>query len=174
MAQAQYAHNHIVDPATGFLENPAYPNQFDATRKTVFLKVYFGNGLRLRRACEEIGISIETFNHAMRQDPAFKQAYDESMDQYMEDLEGVSRTNALNPRSVIERIFQLKCLIPEKYGQENRPQNTHITLNIDGKAVEMLSNRSQIIDAQVISNDSISDGNLLDANSIPDGNPANG
>lgn len=158
MAVPQYASNHTIDPATGFLENPAFPNQFDAVKKKAFLKVYFNNGLKLRRACEEIGISIDTFNRAYHVDTAFKSAYDVSLAQYMEDLEGVSRVNALNPRSVIERIFQLKCLLPEKYGQENRPSSTNITLSIDGKTLELISKRSEVVEAEQITDTSPSYG----------------
>ncbi len=150
MAEAQYAHNHVINPETGFLENPAFSNDFDSDKKQAFLKVFFDNGLRIRRTCDELGISVDTVNRHYQRDSLFHKLYDEVKERYLDELEGVSRQNALNPKSVIERIFQLKCLIPEKYGQENKPMNTNITLNIDGELLKQVVQRSQIIEAQII------------------------
>lgn len=150
MSHAQYAHNHVLNPETGFIENPAYPNNFDSKRKLAFLSLYKENGIRLRRTCRAMGLSDDTVNNALRYDSKFKQMFDDVEKDYLEELEATSRENALNPRSVIERIFQLKCLLPAKYGQENRPVQQNITLNIDGKILEMVRERAQIMNATVI------------------------
>jgi len=151
MAEPQYSKNHTIDPETGFLENPAYSNQFDAQKKKAFLDLYYENGLRIRRTCDQLGMSVDTVNRAYQTDKQFRQLYDDLKDRYLDELEGVSRTNALNPRSVIERIFQLKCLLPEKYGQENRPTSMNVTINVDGKALEAIARRQEVIDIEPIS-----------------------
>lgn len=155
MAEPQYSHNHIVNPETGFLENPAYVNSFDSVKKQAFLKLFYENGLRIRRTCDELGISVDTVHRHYQIDKQFKDLYDDLEKRYLDELEGVSRQNALNPRSVIERIFQLKCLLPEKYGQENRPQNISISLNVDGNLIKEMKNREQIIDVDPINSTQI-------------------
>jgi AcrR family transcriptional regulator len=146
----RYIANHQLNPLTGFIENPAYLNDFDSSKKISFLDLYFKNGLRIRRTCDELGISVDTVNRHYRSDQKFREMYDDVKEKYLDELEGVSRVNALNPRSVIERIFQLKCLLPEKYGQENRPQNLSVTINVDGELLKAVTQRDQVLDAVII------------------------
>ena len=143
-----YSPNHIVDPTTGFLENPAFSNQFSAQKKLAFLKIFYENGLRIRRTCDSLGISIDTVNRHYQVDPKFREAYKELEAKYLDELEGVSRLNALNPRSVIERIFQLKCLLPEKYGQENRPVKIDVSISVDSQVLSEIKNRTKVIDIE--------------------------
>ncbi len=143
----RYTPNHQVNPITGFIENPAFLTQFDSDKKLSFLDAYFKNGLRIRRTCDELGISVSTVNSHYQSDPKFRELYDDVKARYLDELEGVSRQNALNPRSVIERIFQLKCLLPEKYGQENRPQTMAVTINVDGELLKTIAQRDRILDA---------------------------
>jgi outer membrane protein assembly factor BamE (lipoprotein component of BamABCDE complex) len=123
---------------------------FDSDRKLAFLENYKANGLRLRRACREMGLSEATVSHHLRIDPVFKEKFDAVEHDYIEDLESVSKSNALNPKSVIERIFLLKCLLPDKYGQENKPSNQQIIINIDGKLLSKFSEREKVIDAKIV------------------------
>ena len=146
----QYSHNHIVNPETGFLENPAFINQFDSARKIAFLELYKKNGLRLRRASRDMGLSEDTVYRAIRNDPVFKKAFEDVEKDHLEELESVSATNALNPKSVIERIFRLKCLLPEKYGQENKPSSQTIIFNIDAETLKQVQARSKVIDTEEI------------------------
>lgn len=147
--------NHTVDPATGFLESNGYATAFDAQRKQRFLKVYKENGLGFYRACKALGLSHDTVNKACRVDPVFKAAFDEAMLEYADELEAVSRQNALNPRSVIERIFQLKSLIPSKYADQRVQSAPQITINIDGKMLDAIRQRSEAIDVQQIEPDAL-------------------
>lgn len=142
--------NHSIDPNTGFLESNAYIQAFDAKKKQVFLQLFRENGLKFWRTCAELGVKGDTVHHHYNIDPAFKQALDQVKTEYFDELEGVSRTNALNPRSVIERIFQLKARFPEKYGDGKRESGMQITLNIDGKLLEMVKKRDEVIEAQII------------------------
>lgn len=146
---------HSVDPNTGYIQTTGnYPNAFDPVRKEAFLELYKANGLRLRRACREMGMSEATISHHLKIDPVFKEKFDGVEADYIENLEQVSRDNALNnPKAVIERIFQLKCLLPLKYGQENgysQRGNGQIIINIDGKMLEASRKRDETMDAQVI------------------------
>ena len=150
MAEAQYSPNHVIDPETGFLENPAYSYDFNAERKIKFLEVFSKNGLGMYRTCRALGLSPGTVNRHYQIDPVFKKALDTARTIYADELEAVSRENALNPRSVIERIFQLKSLVPEKYGDQRRDSNLNININFDGKALELSRERSKVLDAEVI------------------------
>lgn len=162
MAEPQYSHNHVINPETGFIENPAYSSSFDSEKKIAFINLYYKNGLRIRRTCDQLGMSVDTIHRHYQIDPQFKKLFDDVKEKYLDELEGVSRLNALNPKSVIERIFQLKCLLPEKYGQENRPINHNVTINVDGKLLEMIKKREQVFDAEIIPSSQISDGKQVD------------
>lgn len=142
--------NHTINTQTGFIESNAYPNVFDSDRKQAFLQNYKENGLRLRRACREMGLSESTVSKHLRIDPSFKKLFDAVEEDYLEELQATSRTNALNPKSVIERIFLLKCLLPEKYGQENKPQNQNISINFDGMKLEVMKKREDFINVEAI------------------------
>ena len=97
-----------------------------------------------------MGLSHDTINRHYRLDPVFKEAMDDLRRRYLDELERVSRTNALEPKMVIERIFQLKSLLPEKYADQKGSGSTQITVNIDGKLLETMKKRDEIIEAQVI------------------------
>lgn len=150
MAEAQYAPIHTIDPQTGFLESNAYLSAFDADRKLKFLEIFRRNGMGLYRTCAAIGLSVHTVNKHYQIDPVFKAAYDEAKVEYTDELEAVSRENALNPRSVIERIFQLKALKPERYADQKNLGSAQITINIDGKLIEEARKRSEVLDVEPI------------------------
>ena len=149
MAEAQHFHNHMIDPHTGFMENPAFLSDFDAERKLKFLELYKANGLRLRRTSRSMGLSESTVSRHYKIDPVFKKALDDVERDYLEELEATSRENALNPKAFVERIFLLKCLKPEKYGQENRPPITNLTINFGGDRVGDAIDKAKILDAEI-------------------------
>lgn len=151
MAEPQYAHNHTIDPETGFLENNGYGYPFDAARKTEFIETFVNHGLSLYNTCKALGISHHTiFNH-LRKDATFKSALEEARAQYADELDGISKQNARNPRSVIERIFQLKSLFPERYADQRNTQPQTITIHIDSELISEARKRSEVLEAQVIS-----------------------
>lgn len=142
--------NHTIDPATGFLESNNYIQAFDASRKVAFLNLLRANSLGLYKTCKQLGLSHHTVNKHYHQDAEFKRQYDDLETEYASDLEAVSRQNALNPRSVIERIFQLKALLPNKYADQKSLLPSQITINIDGKLIEQARERTKILDIQEV------------------------
>lgn len=143
---------HQIDTDSGLLQTTGnYPTPFDPERKKQFLSLYKLNDLGLRKACRSMGLSEATVTHHLKIDNEFKRLFDECEREYIEDLECVSRNNALNPKSVIERIFQLKCLLPLKYGQENKPTtNQPIQININGNLMIDAKSRDEMIEARVV------------------------
>jgi len=156
MAQdLHYAPNHVIDPATGFLESKAFPAAFDANMKVIFFERLKANGLRLYATAKELGISHHTINKHYQQDEQFRKIYDQLEREYADELEGVSRLNALNPKSVIERIFQLKALLPQKYADQRNQSSTNITIQVDSQLLSKVADRQNIIEAEEIPTDSI-------------------
>lgn len=151
MAEAQYAHNHVINPQTGFLENPAYAHDFDSEKKQLFLRTYLDAGMGLYRTCRKLGMSCSTVHKHYQIDPVFKEQFDEIKREYGDELEATSRQNALNPKSVIERIFQLKALFPEKYGDRRESSAQTINITIDSELLKQVYNRSNTIEAEIIS-----------------------
>jgi hypothetical protein len=129
----EYSQNHQIDPKTGFTENPAYLYAFDSERKKRFLNLYRSNGLMFNKTCKQLGLSHNTVNKHYQTDPEFKVLVDEAERDYTEELEAVSRRNALKPRFYVERIFQLKTLKPEKYDPQRNMGASNVTINIDTK-----------------------------------------
>ena len=158
MAEAQYAPNHTVDPETGFLENNGYPFAFDAPRKKLFIDTMVKNGLSVYNTCKALKLSHHTFFHHIKSDPAFKQAWEEAKELYGDKLAGISMMNAMKSRSVIERIFQLKWLYPERYADRRDFSGAiQVNFNIDGKVLDSLKNRTQVIDGEIVKNSESSD-----------------
>lgn len=150
MSDPRFIPNHTVDPKTGFLECNAFLTAFDGERKQIFIRRLVANGLSLYNTCDELGLSVHTVNKHYHIDPAFKEALDEARRDYADRLDGISKVNATNPKSVIERIFQLKSLFPEKYADQKSQGNPQITINIDGKLVEMAKRRQEMLEAETI------------------------
>ena len=149
MTEAKYSHNHIINPETGFLENPAYATDFDSARKLQFLEIYKSNGLGLFRTCRQLGLSCSTVHKHYSIDPKFKEAFDEAKKEYADELQATSRINALNPRSVIERIFQLKALFPGVYGDAKNSSEVVVNLNLDLDAILSARNRTNVVDTEM-------------------------
>ncbi len=150
MPEPVYAPNHTVDQATGFLESNGWLSAFDATRKTAFLSLLRTNSLGLYKTCAQMGLSVHTVNKHYQLDPEFKKAYDELEIEYTSDLEAVSRQNAMNPKSVIERIFQLKSLLPAKYADGKRESGLVVNISIDPEVIRKAAERSQIVEAEIV------------------------
>lgn len=151
MAEAQYAPHHTIDAETGFIENKSYPTAFDAARKTQFIRCLVDNGLGIYEACEAMGLSHHTLFKHYHNDPAFKEALDEAKLEYGSRLDAISKKNAMNPRSVIERIFQLKALFPERYADKRDSGNVQVNISIDGEALKAISKRQEVIDIEPVS-----------------------
>jgi len=153
LGEPQYSHNHVINPKTGYLENPAYAHDFDSERKEQFLRVYYKNCLRLYRTLDELGISPSTYDRHYHIDKLFKENVDKLKTRYADELEGVSRESALNPKSMIERIFQLKSLFPSKYGEAKGSGNTMVNLVFDGNMLGILKNRDRILETKEAPNE---------------------
>lgn len=144
---------YVVDPETGYSTSTAnFALAFTPQRKKAFLAAYYKNNLAFYRTCEEIGINYKTLNHAVKIDPVFAEHLELTEKRFTDELETISRSNAKNPRSVIERIFQLKALLPEKYADTKRESKQTIVISIDSKLLEDTKAKINAIDAQVVDN----------------------
>ena len=150
MAEAAYAHNHVVNPETGLLENPAYPSNFNSDRKLAFIEAFKENGMGFYRTCKAMGLSHDTVNKHYQQDPVFRKLFDQAKLEYGDNLEAVSRINALDPKMYVERFFQLKSLFPEKYADQ-RQASVSVNISLDDNLVSMLKKRDNILDVTPIS-----------------------
>lgn len=137
--------NHTVNPITGFIESNGFIDCFDSAKKLAFLKVFKQNGLKFYRSCDELGLKDETVKKHLRIDPVFKTEYERVRTEYFDELEGVSRVNALNPKSVIERIFQLKAAFPERYGDGKRENSINVSINLAGKDLNKIDFRESAL-----------------------------
>lgn len=154
MAEAQYAPNHTIDPETGYIESKAYPFAFDAPRKRQFIKCLVENGLGIYEACAAMGLSHHSLFKHYHNDPQFKEDLDSARQEYGFRLDSISKRNAMNPKSVIERIFQLKSIFPERYADKrDSGGNVNIQINVDTATLENISKRQSVLEAETIQAD---------------------
>ena len=143
--------NHTIDPETGFLESNGYAvMSFDAERKIQFLRLYQANGLRFRKTCKDLGLSHNTVLHHYKIDDEFKKALDELQADYAEDLESSSMQFAMLPKHFMDRCMQLRRLYPEKYDSAKSSGSPQIIINLDGKFLDLMQKREQIIEAKIV------------------------
>lgn len=150
MAEAKYAPNHTIDPETGFLENKGYPFAFDAERKKLFIETLVDNGMSIYNTCKALKLSHHTFFNHLKSDPQFKASWEEAKELYKDRLAGVSMMNAMNPKSVIERIFQLKWLYPERYADQKGQGNLTVNISVSPDLLQSISKRQETIDIEAI------------------------
>jgi len=146
-----YSENHVINPETGFLENPAFPNQFDSDRKVQFINLT-RQGIGFYTICKQLVISHDTAFRALREDNVFFEQVEKARKEYGCQLETTSKQNALNPKSVIERIFQLKAIFPEKYADNKQSGNLNITINV---ASVPAVDAAKVVDAEIVGNQQV-------------------
>ena len=108
--------------------------------KSDFLIILDKLGGNLSAACEEIGVSFSLLNNRREHDQEFNDAIDHikynRSAMVLNDLEVISEAQALDPKHVVERIFQLKALNRAKYQPTNR-QQTATQINIITAGVDI-------------------------------------
>ncbi len=127
-----------MDQSTGFLETTLNHEleAFDATKKLAFIQALRANDFRLLTTCQQMGISHHTISKHRKSDKAFDEAIQDSVREYAEQLEWVSRAQALEPKATLERIFQLRALLPERYARDLKGSGLEkIEINITGDIV---------------------------------------
>lgn len=124
-----------VHESTGFLESTKQGEieAFDATKKLSFIETLRANDFRFAITCQQSGVSPHTIYKHRRNDKAFDDAIQESVKEYAEHLEWVSRQQALEPKATLERIFQLRALLPDRYARDLKGQGGEkIEINVVG------------------------------------------
>lgn len=154
----------VVDEATGFMETSGgFASAFDGQRKDEFLRVFKASGLALYTTCKNLGISHHTIHHHVKNDPAFREAFEQVRRTYADDLEAKSRSIAMTRDSAtLERIFHLRSLFPEKYAREQKSPDGKIEINITGNLVTSIKRDAEVLETTVVraieSGNDISDG----------------
>lgn len=87
---------------------------------------------------------------ALRDDSLFIEEVEKARKEYACALETVSKQNALNPKSVIERIFQLKSLFPEKYTDGKQGQTLNVTVNIAAPPQQLEIDQSKVVEMKTV------------------------
>lgn len=138
-------------PVTGFIEHPAYVYDFDSDRKLQYIAL-IRQGYGKYKACDLLRVKDATVFHHIKIDVAFADAIKEAERDYFDTLESVSRTNALEPKMVIERIFQLKNRFPDRYG-DNKNTKQEISILFDVGTAHVLIDKTRAIDIEQVSNE---------------------
>lgn len=134
------------------IESNGFPDAFDGTRKLAFIQALRSNSFKFEMTCKQFGVSPHTVYKHKRIDPEFHKAMQAAIQDYTDSLEWFSMGQAFEPKSTLERIFQLRALRPEKYAREqSNAASTHqVILNISGFPQEKLKQRDSVIDVSTV------------------------
>lgn len=149
MGKSDYP-NHVTNKKTGFIESLAYKNAFNSEKKLAFLEL-LKKGYTPVTAAQELRIHKDTFKKHFRFDHVFREAVQEAREFFGEKLETVSQINALEPKQILERMFQLKAIFPSKYGDPRWRSTGQMTINLvfPRKALDEVKKRNEVLDAEL-------------------------
>lgn len=107
----------VVDPKTGFLTpSKNYSNVgFTADLKAKAIELLDVNP-NVGRICKTLGIDRRNFYYAMEVDPVFKRAYQDFIENQLDDAEGSMFHRAKTPNGTLAGIFLLKSRRSHIYG----------------------------------------------------------
>lgn len=107
----------VVDPATGFLTPSKNYSQvgFTADLKAKALELLDRNP-NVGRVCQALGIDRGSFYVALNGDPVFKRAYDDFIENQLDDAESTMFNRAKTPNGTLAGIFLLKTRRSRIYG----------------------------------------------------------
>ena len=143
------SYGYVIDNETGMLENKSYPAYNFTIEKKLKVLELVAQGIGKYKICDLLNIRHETILNHLKIDNKFLELYKDAEKKYIDNLETTSRQNALNPKSVIERIFLLKNLLPFKYSDSKQAVQP-VTINIDANLLSSISARSKVIDAELV------------------------
>lgn len=147
--------NRQINPATGYMENPGYDNPFDSEKKIKAVEL-FRQGHTLYSVSHELACHPETIKRHCKLDAKFGSEVTQALETFGSRLESRSRIYAYNnDKATIERIFHLKAIYPERYG-DKKENSSGITLKIEltESVLNALNQRSEriskAIDAEIV------------------------
>lgn len=113
-----------------------------------FLEILKEKDGNLTASAKKIGVSRRTVYRRMTEDLEFKKSVEQVRNEcdlkFVDDLEKVSRTEALVPKNKAERIFHLRANNPEKYRERTNPfLATQVNVTVSGVAIK---DRAKIIE----------------------------
>lgn len=140
------------NPKTGFLEsrNPSMLG-FTSDRKAKFIELAtkqasMGAMPSVPNLCKAVDIAHHTFYSHIRNDPAFKQAWENTLDVIEDNLVQTMVTNGQRPSGFMDRIAWLRAHRPQRWNQDYKGQ---ISSDDQGHK-NVISQYSDIIDAEVV------------------------
>ena len=105
-----------------------------------FLDILLMCGGIIKVACGEYGISRYALTKAVKENPELREAIYELKEivrlQRLDDLENISFNNALDPKMITERIFQLKAHSPEMYRDKQPTHATQVNVVVSGTPIK--------------------------------------
>jgi hypothetical protein len=148
----RFTPNHQINIKTGFLENPAFVDDFDSDRKQLFLSTFYANNGKLYKTVEECGVSPHTIHKHLNIDPKFKEAYDHVWKKLRDDIQGVLTDNALkreDPRYQSSLIFWLKKNFAEKYADNLKIENNSVVISVDSHTLSEYAKKVSEIQREI-------------------------
>lgn len=138
----------VVNPKTGFLEQPNYLPAFDSDKKLRLLDYLEKQPFKISFACEAVGVDTATFYKHLVLDATFAQQIQKLKTRRIEEVEQKLADMATVKEQVADRIFFLKSWKQDRYNPIQRSEST-IRIEIDTSSVNAAMERDKALDAQI-------------------------
>lgn len=142
------------DEETGLMTPPvgSGPNlyTFDSKTKLIFLDLLRKMFPHVKKVCDIVGISRQTYLNHYSRDPRFKDLVDEIKEERLDHLESVMLDMGEKPSGFMDRIAYLRAHRPHLYNPAQKiivERQDHLTLDAAKVRVERLKN---VIDADIV------------------------
>jgi len=122
---------------------------FNSERKRLFLEAARKFYPNITRCCQEIGISWQTFSNHRKQDKIFAAEIAMIEREVTDRIEGVLATEAVNPKSFLDRISYLRAHRPELYNPAKVVKVEGYKMGEDEKR-KRLGVLENVIDAEIV------------------------
>lgn len=136
-----------TDLDSGFLQPSKNYNLvgFTAEKKRAVLD-YLRTSYNISQAIKISGMDRGSFYLALRNDPAFKQAVNETREQHLDDLEQTMFNNGKTEKGTADRIFALKSWRKERYGDKTVVE--HSTKKTEDQLFEQLATEGKLVNVE--------------------------
>ena len=137
---------------------------FGSENKLRFIEILRKTWPHIKKACDAVGISTQTYRNHYGSDSKFKELIDELKEERLDNLEAVMLDNGEKPAGFLDRIAYLRAHRPALYNPAQKvivERQDHLTIDVAQQRVDRLRT---VIDADIVE--------TYDKRNLPPGTPS--
>lgn len=123
---------------------------FDSKSKLRFIEMLKTTFPHIKKTCDIIGISQQTYRNHYNNDVKFRELIDEVKEERLDNLEAVMLDNGEKPAGFLDRIAYLRAHRPHLYNPAQKvivERQDHLTIDV---AQERVNRLRTVIDADIV------------------------